>query len=627
VVVFDQTLTHVDKLLKVSLALFVLWNAFNPLPMFQEAAIFTVLILLCFFMHLIVNQPDSWLERGFHFLMMIGSAVVFGYVVLDHREIMFFVGFAPEYTLYLGYSAVVILLYSCYRALGIGMTLLIALSLLYGFYGHHLPARLGGHPYFSSERLIGTIYLSTNGIFGTVLYTLLKYVFLFILFGKLLEKLGALDFIINLVQSMVGRYRGGAAMVSCVSSGLIGSINGSAVANVMVTGCISIPMMKKLGFKPEFAAGVEASASSGGQFLPPIMAATAFLIAANLGVAYLEVATAALIPAILYFASVAISIYVYSIKHNIKGTDPAELPKFAKVIHDPAGITFFTGFIILVTMLISGFSPVYSVLWALAGIILVSSFNSKSRLTPKKAIDVLADTSNDFLSIGIAGANIGILVSMLLISGMVLRFSSILIDLLGGNLAYILMATTILSIVIGFGLPTLVTYIILAVMAVPVLIELGVHPMAAHLFVFLNGVLAMVTPPVALASLAASSIAKSDFWASSIAALKLAMPALVLPYFFVYNTSLLMMGSVQSILSATGIAFVGVVSMAVALTGSVQSVLEFVKRGILFVAALLLIPNEWAFTIVGLVLAVVVLSIETYSIWRLYLSKQIAASP
>lgn len=621
----NRALGVIDQLLKVSLAVFVIWNAFNPMPMFQEAAIFLTLILLCFFMQLIVLNPQALFGRLFHVVMMMATALAFGYVVLNHRQIMFFVGFAPEYTLYLGYLAIIILLYSCYRALGVGMTLIIALSLIYGFYGHYLPPHLGGHPYFSPERLIGTIYLSTNGIFGDVLYTLLKFVFLFILFGKLLEKLGALDFIINLVQSMVGRFRGGAAMVSCLSSGFMGSINGSAVANVMVTGSISIPMMKKLGFKPEFAAGVEASASTGGQFLPPIMAATAFLIAANLGVAYLDVVVAALIPAVLYFVSVLISIYVYSVKNNIKGIDPAELPKFAKVILDPAGITFFTGFIILVTMLISGFSAIYSVLWAIGGVIFVSSFSRKSRLTPKKAFEVLSDSSKDFLGIGIAGANIGILVAMLLISGMVLRFSTIIIDLLGGNLLYILMATTVLSVVIGFGLPTLVTYIILAVMAVPVLIELGVNPMAAHLFVFLNGVLAMVTPPVALASLAASSIAKSDFWRSSIEALKLSMPALVLPYFFVYNNSLLMTGSTQDILAATGVAFVGVVCMAVALTGRVKNPLEFLKRAVLFGTALLLIANQWALTLVGLIIAGIVLSLETYSIWRIYQSKQITS--
>jgi TRAP-type uncharacterized transport system fused permease subunit len=189
------------------------------------------------------------------------------------------------------------------------------------------------------------------------------------------------------------------------------------------------------------------------------------------------------------------------------------------------------------------------------------------------------------------------------------------------------MATTVLSIVIGFGLPTLVTYIILAVMAVPVLIELGVNPMAAHLFVFLNGVLAMVTPPVALASLAASSIARSDFWGSSIEAFKLAMPALVLPYFFVFNNSLLMTGSATDILAATGIAFVGVVCMAVALTGRVLGLLELLKRVVLFAVALLLIANETTLTAVGLLLAAIILSFELYSIWRLYQSKQTVSTP
>lgn len=592
-----------DRLLKIGLTLFVIWNSFYSLPAMQERPLFVMWLLVCLFTTQLINRGGV-LRQGWYWLLIVLTVIAYGYPILNHREIMFMAGAAPPEVMRLGVIATLIVFYACLISVGKGLVIIVGASLVYVFYGYHLPASWGGIPQFSINRVTATVYLSTNGIFGDVIYTLLRYVFLFILFGKLLEKVGALDFIMDFVQALMGRMRGGPAMVSCVSSGLMGSINGSAVANVMVTGSISIPLMKRIGFKPSFAGGVEAASSTGGQFLPPVMGATAFLIAGNLGTAYIEVVRAALIPAILYFISILVAVYFYAVRNNIKGQPESELPKLIQVLKNPSALSFLSGFVLLITLLVMGYSAIYSVLLAIGGLVLISTF-TRQRLTPRKTVEVLADTAQDFQSIGIAGSTIGIMVGVLLLSGLVLRFSNLVLGLVGDNLMLILMLTSVIAIIIGFGLPTVVTYIILAIMAVPLLIALDVNPMAAHLFVFFTGMVAMVTPPVALSAMAACSIARSDFYETSLVAMKLALPALILPFFFVYNPALLTYGSPTEVAVSITTALIGVSCLAIALTGSVLNWRELIIRTLLFAAAILLIqPNLMvsAITIIGLIL-------------------------
>lgn len=593
-----------DRLLKIGLTVFVLWNSFYSLPAMQERPLFVLWLLVCLFTTQLVRGENGLLKRGWYWVLIAFTVVSFGYPILNQREIMFMAGAAPPEVIRLGVIATLIVLYACFISVGKGLTIIIGVSLLYVFFGYNLPASWGGIPQFSINRVIATVYLSTNGIFGDVIYTLLRYVYLFILFGKLLEKVGALDFIMDFVQALMGRMRGGPALVSCVSSGLMGSINGSAVANVMVTGSISIPLMKRIGFKSEFAGGVEAASSTGGQFLPPVMGATAFLIAGNLGTAYLEVVRAAVIPAVLYFISILVAIYIYAIRNNIQGQPASELPKLIRVLKEPAALSFISGFVMLVVLLVMGYSAIYSVLMAIAALIVISTF-TRQRLNPRKAVEVLADTADDFQSIGIAGSAIGIMVGVLLLSGLVLRFSSLVLALVGDNLMLVLMLTSVIAIIIGFGLPTVVTYIILAIMAVPLLIALDVNPMAAHLFVFFTGMVAMVTPPVALSAMAACSIARSDFYATSIVAMKLAMPALILPFFFVYNPALLTYGTPMEVALSVLTALIGVCCLAIALTGSVLNWRQLLVRTLLFAASILLIQPQLvisALTILALIL-------------------------
>lgn len=595
--------SRLDKLLKIGLTLYVLWNSFYSLPAMQERPLFVLWLLVCLFVARLALHPGAWYRQLFYWMLIALTLLAFGYPILNHRELLFYAGAAPDHIVVYGVIATLVVLYACLISVGKGLTLIILGSLAYIFLGHYLPANWGGISQFSINRVAATVYLSTNGLFGDVIYTLLRYVYLFILFGKLLEKVGALDFIMDFVQALMGRFRGGPALVSCLSSGLMGSINGSAVANVMVTGSISIPLMKRIGFRSEFAGGVEAAASTGGQFLPPVMGATAFLIAGNLGVAYIEVIRAALFPAVLYFISILVAIYIYAWRNNIQGQKPEELPKLLRVLKEPAALSFLSGFILLVVLLVIGYSALYSVLMAMAGLLIVSTF-TRERMTPRKAVNVLSETADDFQSIGIAGAAIGIMVGMLLLSGLVLRFSNLVLGLVGDNLFLILILTSVIAIIIGFGLPTIVTYIILAIMAVPLLIELDVNPMAAHLFVFFTGMVAMVTPPVALSAMAASSIARSDFYGTSVVAMKLAFPALILPFFFVYNPALLTYGSPMEVTVSVLTALIGVCCLAISLTGSVINWRQLAVRVALFVAAVLLIQP----TVVVSVVTIVVLA-------------------
>lgn len=602
-----KTIYYLDRAMKIVLSLFVLWNAFNPLPALQERSIFLMLVLLCLFSHDLAKKELKRMRAALNVLLILCTLISFGYVVLFHDDIIFFSGMAPEYTTYLGFIAIIVLLLGCRRTTGWALTAVIIASILYGKFGNLLPRNLGGHSLLSWDRLVGSIYLSTDGIFGDVTYTLLKYVFLFVLFGKLLEKLGALSFITDLCQALFGRLRGGPAMVGAVSSALVGSVNGSAVANVMVTGTISIPLMKKVGFKAEFAGGVEAAASTGGQFLPPVMGAAAFLIATYLGIEYIEVAKAALIPALLYYVGIIAAIYIYALRNNINSLSKEELPKLKDVFQDVNGLTFLSGIGTLVVLLVIGYSPIFTVLISCAAMIIISALG-KCRLNMKKTLDVLNDASEDFISIGASGGSVGILVSMFLLTGIVLRFSGIVIGLVGDNLIMVLILTTLCSIVIGFGLPTVVTYIILAIMAVPVLINLGINPLAAHLFVFFSGMISMVTPPVALAALAASSLAKSDFWKTGFVAFKLALPALILPFFFVLDNSLIMIGSISEILTDTLLAMIGVCLMSLSLIGKVRGKVEFMERTAMFISAILfIVPNNFflIFAVLFLLLALI----------------------
>ena len=479
--------------------------------------------------------------------------------------------------------------------------------------------------------MVTLVYLSGNGVFGEATYVVFKFVFLFVLFGKLLEASGALGFIMELASSLVGRFRGGPAMMAVVSSGFMGSVSGSAVANVMVTGSITIPLMKRTGFQPHVAGAVEAAASTGGQFMPPVMGAAAFLMMQFLAVDYFDIVKAATIPAVLYFLGVLAAVYFYSLRAGLHGLPRSELPKLRDLMWRGDGLIFCAGIAVLIVFLLLRVSPIQAVLRAMAVIALLAvalgggAVASQFRRRPseglasakqaagsalKKGVWVLEDTGQDFVSLGAAVACVGIIMGMILMTGLASRFSGLIIGIAGDNLLAILIMTMFASMILGMGLPTSIAYIILALMVAPGLIKVGIPPMAAHLFIFFSGMMSMVTPPVALAAYAGATIANANFWRTGLAASIIALPVYILPYAFVYGPPLLMEGTLLQIVRTTATAALGVILAAYAIVGALKDRFELVLRFVAFVAAILLITPEYLTDLVGLALAVVVIGKE-----------------
>ena len=408
-------------------------------------------------------------------------------------------------------------------------------------------------------------------------------------------------------RAVVGRYRGGPAMMAVVSSGMMGSVSGSAVANVMVTGSITIPLMKRVGFQPHVAGAVEAAASTGGQFMPPVMGAAAFLMMQFLAVDYLQIVKAAFIPAVLYFIGVLAGVYFYALRSGLTGLPASELPSLREVVREPQGLTFIAGIGLLIVLLLLRMSPVQAVLRAMAVIALLgvgiaavtmairdrrgfaASAPAGAVAAVRTGVRVLEGTGRDFVTLGTAVACVGIIMGTILMTGLATRFSSLVIGIAGNDLTTILLLTMFASMILGMGLPTSIAYIILALMVAPVLVKVGVLPIAAHLFIFFSGMLSMVTPPVALAAYAGATVAGSDFWRTSLFAGIISLPVYILPYAFVFGTPLLMRGSPAAVAVTTATAAAGVILTAYALVGGLKDRLEAAERVVVFVAAVLLI--------------------------------------
>lgn len=586
---------------KILLSGFIVYDAFYPMAPLEERGLFLLGLFFLVFFHQI-TRTNRRAGKGAYALLLLLSLIVFGYVILSYNGIEIRSGLVLPGEIVLAVLAVVIILESTRRVVGWPLAALAVFFLAYAVFGEYLPRFLGGYGGFDIRRMTTFLYLSDNGIFGVVTYVLFKYVFLFVMFGKLLEASGAMSYIIDLCRRLVGRFTGGPAMVAVVSSGFMGSISGSAVANVMVTGSVTIPLMKKVGFEPQMAGAVEAAASTGGQFMPPVMGAAAFLIAQFLGISYLAVVKAAVIPAVLYYFGVLAAVYVYSARSGLKGLDPADLPRLRKIVVRPEGLVFWLSVLSLIYFLVKGFSPIRAALYAMAVGVLVSWVKPAQGLGVKKVLKAMEETAGDFLMIGVAGACVGIIMAVLLMTGLAMRFSFIVIGLAGGSLLIALFLTMIASIVLGMGLPTSIAYIVLAMTSAPALIQLGVLPLAAHFFIFYTGMMAMVTPPVALAAYAGATLAGADFWRTGVRATILALPANLIAFAFVYDPAFLGVGSPFHILRVSLTAALGVGFLSFALIGRVKNSREIVGRVLAFPAALLLIAPLFLTDLIGLAL-------------------------
>ncbi|EZH66496.1 hypothetical protein DH09_11240 [Bacillaceae bacterium JMAK1] len=542
-------------------------------------------------------------------LLVLGSFQYFALNAIDISARLTYVTPLSTMELVIGVVASILLIEATRRVVGRAFTIIVLVFLAYGFFGQYLPGGLE-HRGFDLMWILDHLFYSTMGVFSTPLGVSATFIFLFILFGKFLEVSGAGNFFINLSVGLMGKYRGGPAKTAVAGSAILGTISGSAVANTATTGPFTIPLMKRTGYKGTFAAAVEAVSSAGGQIIPPIMGAAAFIIASYLGVPYIEVAIAAIIPAILYYVCVYFQVDLRAKKDGLDGMPKEMIPKVKTVLKE--GGMFSLPLLIIVIMLVMGYSPMRAALFAIASVIVVAAFKAATRLsfgTMFKALDLGARAA---LETAIACASAGFIIGVISMTGIGLQFSSMILAISGDSLFITLLLTMVASLLLGLGLPTVAAYIVQVPLTIPALVQLGVEPMAAHLFVFYFAILSAITPPVALASFAASGIANTNPLHTSLVALRLGIAGFIVPFMFVYGPSLIWIGTPGEVVMTLSTALVGVFALSAAIEGWWIRGTYWYERIALFVAAIMLVVPDFLVSLAGLAIFVIVFVLQKW---------------
>ena len=459
------------------------------------------------------------------------------------------------------------------------------------------------HRGLSLQQMVGHLFFTTEGVFGIPLGVSSTFIFLFILFGAFLEKTGLGKFFIDIANAIAGWASGGPAKVAVLSSALQGTISGSSVANVVGSGSFTIPMMKKLGYHKNFAGAVEAAASTGGQLMPPIMGAAAFLMAEFVGIPYMEVVKAAVVPAILYFLGVFLGVHFEAKKHHLEGTPRSELPPWGKIMKEEGHLAI--PLIAIIGLLASGYTPMKA---ALAGIfisIATAMLRKNTRMSFYDIVDGLIKGARGALGVLVACAAAGMIIGVVTKTGVGLKLASALVTVAAGNFMLLLFCTMLTSLILGMGVPTTANYVITSTIAAPALIQLGVPTLAAHMFVFYFGIIADITPPVALAAYAGSAISGGDPLKTGVNASKLGIAAFIIPYVFVLSPQLLGIGATfTSVLMTTTTAIIGMIGISGAMIGQFYTRANVFERLILAAGGLCLIDPHGLTDLIGVALLV-----------------------
>ncbi len=528
------------------------------------------------------------------------SVVVTGYLLVRYEYVV--TRFATVHPLepadfVMAILSILLVLEATRRSIGLALPVTALVFIAYGFLGPYLPGFLN-HRGMTLELLLDQTYLTTEGIFGIPLGVSATYVILFVIFGAFLEKSGAGQFFMNFANALMGRSRGGPGKVAVVSSSLFGTISGSAVANVMVDGWLTIPMMKRTGFKPESAAAIEATASTGGQIMPPVMGAAAFVMAEFVGKPYSQIAVHAAIPAVLYYVALFAAIHLEAIKTGLRGLSREEVPPLLGILWRQGHL--LVPVIILFILLLQGYTASYAALVATGAVILLSWLRKESRITPARAVEALKEGAINTLPVAMATACAGIIIGIILQTGLALKFTSFLLSAAGGTLIPVLVITMVAGLILGMGMPTTPAYIVQAALLAPAIERLGIDRTAAHMFIFYYACLSAVSPPVALAVYAAASIGRAELWKAGLQAMKFAAAGFIVPFFFVFNPELLMMGDPPQIVRAAITATVGSVVLAAGLQGYLLRSANLVERALFVIGALLLIDPALTTDLIGI---------------------------
>ena len=618
----DRLRSLMVSALAIALGLFHLYSArFGELVAYQHRSVHLAGMLALAFL---ISSKSEGKTRYVSDGLAVLSLVLGSYFFVAYKSIALSPGLPSGWYLVAAAGVLLLVLEASRRVLGPTLSILSVGFLMYAYLGNYIPGRFGHRGYLLSEILEYTS-LTTEGIFGVALGVSSTYIVLFILFGAFLEKTGLMDFFNETALALAGRTRGGVAKVSVVSSALLGTINGSAIANVVTVGSFTIPLMKRSGFSAAYAAAVESTASMGGQLMPPIMGVAAFIMADMLAIPYMRVATAAIIPAFLYFFAAGAMIHFRASREGHRGLSKEELPRLFPLL-------FRRGYLllpvaVLIYFLFAGYTPTYAAVYSILFAIVVSA--ARASLDMRQGVDeafhrrgvAVSDLASGLergvrntVPVATACAVVGIIVGVVTQTGLGLKLSGAILALSGGSVLAAAVLTMLASIVLGFGLPTIPTYIICVTMAAPVLLELGVLPLAAHLFVMYFGTLADLTPPVMLAVYAAAGIAGAKPLATGIQSVKLATAGFVVPYIFIFSPVLLLHDfTVPGLLLALVTAIVGVISLAAGMEGYLFRPTGAVARGALLAGALLLMFPGWPTDLAGFGLVASVVARQSWA--------------
>jgi len=620
----------VSAIISIALAIFHLYVAAFGTPegrSFRSVHL-TVMLTLAIFMFplfrksirdplVIAGDPKNALRiAGFGIDLALVALILFVevYTLWDIEAFQLRLGDKDPTDLFLGAILILLVFEATRRAVGWAMVLVTGFFVIhtlnadyfYGFF-YGPPVRFG--------KFIDTLFVASDGIFGIPLYVCATYIVLFIIFGAILIRSGAGRFFIDLAVALTGHRIGGPAKAAAVASGFMGTVSGSAVANVVTTGSFTIPLMKNLGYRPKFAAAVEACASSGGQITPPIMGAAAFVMAEFLEVPYTTIIVAAAIPAFLYFATIYFMVHLEADKHDIGSIPKEQLPRVGEVL--AGGWHLLIALFVLVYFLLVGYTPMKSAIWGIGTLFALSFINKGTRMSPVDLLAALEAGIRATVPVTIACACAGIIIGSVFVSGLGLKFTQSVIELSHGNLLVLLALTGVSAIVLGMGITTTAVYITVAALIVPALIKSGIVPIAAHMFAFYFGVVSAITPPVALALFAAAAIAKTPPMATAVESTRIGIAKYIVPLVFVYDPSLLFVGPLWLTAVSTALAMAGLWVLSIGLEGWYRGSINALQRLAALVAAILILlpPLDrigglpgYVADATGLVLAAIVLA-------------------
>ena len=593
-------------LIALLLAIFHLYTAsFGILPGYMQSSIHWALITtLLFIIRPLKGFFGPWLDGA---LIVITWYITY-YLITVQNELVERAGAFTLWEVTLGVLAIFVSLEAGRRSVGFILPLLNILFIFYALFGQSFPGFLQTAN-FPIDRIAPYLYTSSDGLFGQVLYVSAQFIFLYILFGAVLNLTGAGTFFVDLAYSVAGKIAGGPAQAAVVSSMLMGSINGSGAANVVTTGTFTIPLMKKVGYKPEMAGAIEAVASNGGQIMPPVMGAVAFLMAEITGIPYVEIMFAALVPALLYYLTLSSCVYLSAKKSGMAGMRQEELPNFGETLRK--GWIYLIPLILLVVVLVLGYSPQKAAFYAILVTFAIGWLKDRKQMTIPNILHSFREAAEGIIPIASACVLAGGMMGIIQLTGLGIKISGIIEQLSQGNLLLALLYTMIVSLILGMGLPTSAAYLILAVLVAPALVKMGATLLSAHLFILYFGALSTITPPVALSVFAAAGIAGSKVWNTGIQAVKLASAGFIIPFIFAFSEELLLKGSPGNITIAVITGALGCLVLSVSLTGWIGTKLNGLSRILLFAGAILLIiPQPVYLSLVGFLLVAIVLALN-----------------